>query len=210
MNDDKYKEIFTKSLHNPSKVKCIFCQKDYVPRKSDIEKHIAKEKHQNNYKSQAMMKAAMDNFKDKFSQLANADIIWSFYTVMKNLSFNLSDVVGKMFSKMFFDSQIAHEMIINQKKVKKIIEKVILGNILHVKYRHMRKICALSIDSSRDVSNKNEMIVVSSYYDKDSGKSGPEIWVSSEKLVYLQLFSLKYRNLRRSKGIFEKYFSHML
>jgi len=54
-------------------------------------------------------------------------------------------------------------MIANRKKVKKLLEEVLLGAIVHKNLRGMRKLFTLSVDYSRDVSNNNEFVIMASY-----------------------------------------------
>ena len=68
---------------------------------------------------------------------------------------------------MFPDSKIAEKQTINRKKIKLIIENVLLKTINSIIINRMRNKFSISIDSSRDISNKNELIIAVRYFDPE-------------------------------------------
>ena len=90
----------------------------------------------------------------KNKAIARTEILWAFCTVQKNLSFNLSEYIGDLLPHMFSDSVIAKYFIINKKKVKKLIEDVLVGGISMRVVKYMKRNCCILVDYSRDVANK--------------------------------------------------------
>ena len=112
LTNSKFRNIFEQDKNNLSKVYCKFCRKSYVPRPKDCLKHINTEKHRD-----CVEKHNKDKTIDKYlndDSINRAEIIWSHFTVMKNLSFLLSDYSKDLFKHMFIDSKIANSMIINR------------------------------------------------------------------------------------------------
>jgi len=112
-------------MNKSSHVLCKYCKKSYIPRPCDLDKHISTKKH----------KDAEQNDKQKlFSEfaagkkVARAEILWSFFTIYRNLSFNLSEYAGFFLQSMFPDSNIASSISINRKKNKKNYRKCTFKN----------------------------------------------------------------------------------
>ena len=61
-----------------------------------------------------------------------AEIYLSYFTVIKNLSFLVSDMAKELFQKMFCDSKIAQNIILNPNK--DIIENVLAKYVNEEKY----------------------------------------------------------------------------
>ena len=163
----RFKDIFEKDTNNPQKVFCKFCKKQYKPRACDLDDHLKSERHK---------LAKLENEQISFSEfsfgkyVARSEIIWAFLTVARNLSFNFSEYANPFLSKMFPDSKIAHQVILNRKKTKAIIENVLVKTIEYNIVENMRKIFSISIDGSRDISNKKELMIAVHYFDLDKKK----------------------------------------
>ena len=170
LNGEKYKKIFAQCPYDTGKIQCIYCKSSYIPRPCDIDKHLHKEKHSQNVKKIEDQKKFMEGFLEKGSKAARAEIIWVFLTVKRNLSFNFTDYASDVLPQMFPDSEIAQTIILNRKKVKLIIENVLLGTIVFKKLKLMKKLYSLALDFSRDVSNKNQLLIICHYFDPEYGK----------------------------------------
>jgi len=109
------------------------------------------------------------NFQD-YTPVSRASIIWTYITIMKDLSFNLSDYIGDYFFHVFKDSQTANKIKIYRQKVQKILSEVLEPFVSKNNVKYMRKNCCLLIDGSRDVSNRNELIIAASYYNEESNE----------------------------------------
>ena len=72
-------------------------------------------------------------------------------------------------------------MVINRKKTKDIIETVITFAIRKKKVRFMKKLYLLMIDHSRDISNKNEFMIATTYFDEILGKIRRTVYIVVEQ-----------------------------
>ena len=128
-----------------------------------------------------------DNKKQTISEFAiqnkciRAEILWAYFTAMRNLSFLFTDHAKIMIPHLFFDSEIAKNMIINRKKTKKIIETVLTFAIRKKKFRYMKQLYTLMIDYSRDCSNKKEFMVATTYFDDNLGKIRRTVYIIVEQ-----------------------------
>ena len=85
-------------MNKPSHVLCKYCKKSYIPRPCDLDKHISTKKHKDaeqNDKQKLFSEFASGN------KVAGVEILWSFFTIYRNLSFNLSEFAGFFLQSMF-------------------------------------------------------------------------------------------------------------
>jgi len=97
-------------------------------------------------------------------------MIWSHLTVMRNLSYNLSDFAGEYIPHMFNDSKIATSMNLYRQKVQKIISMVLEPYVSNICRKYMSNVCALMVDGSRDISNRNELMIGAAYYNEEKNE----------------------------------------
>ena len=178
-NSDLKKE-FERDLNDKSKVWCKTCKKPFKSVIWDLKVHLKEGKlhqppeetkegqetaeRQNNKKNERYQ-ACIDQYL-KGQSIARAEIIWSFLTIFRNLSFNLSEYAGDYLPHMFVDSKIAEKIVIYRQKTKKIVEDVLLKKINFDLIQKMRQSFSLSLDCSRDCSNKNQFVLAVHYFDE--------------------------------------------
>ena len=155
-------EVFELDQKDTTKLFCKYCKKSYGIRPCDLDHHLSRPKHIE-AKNKNTQKLISDFSAGK--AIARAEIMWAFLTVVRNISFNFSEYASLYFPSMFMDSKTAEKMIINRQKTKKIIEDVILKTIRADVISQMKQLFSISVDSSRDISNCNEIIIAAHYFD---------------------------------------------
>ena len=167
MNDNDLKDVFI--ADGKDTVKCKYCGKLYKARKADLLDHLKKKKHTDNVEKYEKMQNFMKNCNTLYLKTARAELIWSLFLVQNNLSFNVSQSASMvdLFKKMFMDSQIASQIVTNRHKVEKIITMVLAPALRSQRKQHLQKLYSLSIDFSRDVSNKNNFLIVATYFQNE-------------------------------------------
>jgi len=163
--DEELKSYFKRDPNNPYNVSCKSCNSSLVPRRPDLIKHLNTGKCKNFF-DDPNHKNLLEKYTKGASE-AKAEILWSFLTVMRNLSFNLSDFVTPIFRSMFSDSKASSKLKINRHKTKEIIEKVLLESIAREIKANMKNAFTMSFDHSRDVSNKNEFMISVAYLQEE-------------------------------------------
>jgi len=161
VTDDVLSVAFIKDKNNVKKVWCVSCKRSYVPREGDLRNHLESKKH---IKKKTTKTLTLDDYNEE-KKVARAEILISYLICMRSMSFLITDYLAVILPRAFLDSTIAQKMTINRDKVKKLIEQVLLGAIRHKKYKNMRRSCSLMFDFSRDISNKNEFVIATTYYD---------------------------------------------
>jgi hypothetical protein len=71
---------------------------------------------------------------------------------------------------MFQDSKIAEKTIIYRQKTKKILDDVLVRGMKIQIIKHLQKKFSIMIDSTRDISNINQLLVCAQYFDESIGK----------------------------------------
>jgi hypothetical protein len=91
--------IFKIDENDKKRVFCIPCSHSYAPSKSDLKEHVKSQKHLTNLEK-GNGGDQITNFVNG-SKVARVEIIWSYLTVFRNLSFNLSDYAKDYLPHMF-------------------------------------------------------------------------------------------------------------
>ena len=164
---DKRLRDFEIDSNDKSKIFCKFCFKSYVPRLSDILEHMNSDKHQNAKRKSSQSR--IDTY-GQGKEIARSEIIWTYFTLFRNLSFNLSDYCNEYLSHMLRDSEIGKSINLHRHKTKYMIQKVFLGSIIFKRIQFMRKIHVLMIDGSRDISNNNQIIIACRFFNEIEGR----------------------------------------
>ena len=163
----EFKSVFIIDINEKTrKVFCEVCSKSISSRRKECLDHIKSQYHEKKSKEKT-------NHVDKYMngrEVARIEIIFAFMTAVKNLSFSYSDTYGKYISHMFEDSISAKKVVLNRHKTKEIIELVLVSAVDLSRMPGIRKLTSIMIDSSRDIQNKNELILAVQYFD-DSSKS---------------------------------------
>jgi len=180
LTNPEFNTIFELDKNDKTKVFCKYCKSTYIPNSKDLRKHIGSTKHiesVNDYdkNNETITKFAVEN------KSIRADIIWSYFTAMRNLSFLLTDHAKTILPHMFCDSEIAKSMVINRLKTKKIIETVLTFALRKKKIPKMKKLFSLMLDFSRDISNKNEFMIATCYFDEESAKIMRTVYITVEQ-----------------------------
>ena len=166
---DTTSEFFERDKNDTKKIWCNVCMESYIPDLTSQKRHLGKQKHLNNITKKKENIQAYLSFPD-FTPLSRASMIWSHLTVMRNLSYNLSDFIGKYFPHMFKDSQAATKIQLYRQKVQKIVNMVLVPYIENICQKYMKNICSLMIDGSRDISNKNELMIAAPFFNEDKNE----------------------------------------
>ena len=160
------KGYFITDKNDKSKIFCETCSASFIPCLNTLKDHIKCEIH---VKKERENRENIETYMQGQS-IPRAELIWAYLTVHRNLSFNFSDYAKDYLPHIFRDSKIASNFKIYRQKVKKIIEEVLMGVIHHDTRKKMKSIFSIMIDGSRDVSNKNELIIAVQYYDIPANK----------------------------------------
>ena len=117
--DSEFKDIFETDSNDKSKVFCKYCKNSHVPSSKDLRKHLETEKYIENVKNYKDEKPITDYARQH--KTIREEIMWAHFTAMMNLSFQLTDSAKIVLPDIFFDSDIAKNIIMNRKKTKKLI-----------------------------------------------------------------------------------------
>ena len=159
-------------------MKCKFCGKSYKARKNDLKTHLKKKKHQENVEKYREMQEFMKNCNTLFLKTARAELIWAHFLVMNNLSFNLSHTANSihLLKSMFTDSEIASQIVTNRDKMEKLVSKVLAPALQSARKQHLQKLYSLSIDFSREISNKNNFLILVTYFQNETCSINREVY----------------------------------
>ena len=170
LEDSSIKEVFESDKNDTSRLYCTVCQSRHKAVVWDLKQHLNLKSHKDNEeKKKNQLQTTMVKYMEG-QEIARSEIIWSFLTVSRNLSFNFTDYASDYFPHMFNDSKIAQKITINRKKTKRIIEDVLLKTIEASMICNLRRVFSFSIDCSRDCSNTNQMILAVHYFDENQFK----------------------------------------
>ena len=161
---------FERDKNDTSKVWCSCCRKSYAPDLNTLKNHLSKPKHMENKRKKNLESLeSLMKFPD-FSTVSRASIIWTYLVIMRNLSFNFNDYAGDYLPHIFADSKTALRMKIYRQKILKILSQVLELHVQNSCQKYMKKICTLMIDGSRDIGNRNELMIGATFYDSNKNE----------------------------------------